>query len=143
MVTGVETAGLVLATIPLIICALENYESTIGPTKAFIRWKGNLAIAKNELYVLYAAFDQTLRVLLTPIAGPEDLMTMIEDTTSDLWKKGDIAEDLEHHLGLAYLAVMLEIERIAGDLLDIVKHLNIAGAQQVVSEANGRPSHTR
>jgi hypothetical protein len=68
---------------------------------------------------------------------------MIEDTTSDLWKKGNIAEDLEHHLGLAYLAVMLEIERIAGDLLDIVKHLNIAGAQQVVSEANGRPSHTR
>lgn len=131
MVTGVETAGLVLATIPLIICALENYEGAIGPTKAFIRWKGHLSKAKNELYVLYAAYDQTLRVLLNPIASKADIVTMIEDIKSDLWTQGDIAEDLQRHLGIAYMAIMLEIERIADDLLEIVRHLNISGTHQV------------
>jgi hypothetical protein len=131
MVTGVETAGLVLAAIPLIICALESYESAIGPTKAFFRWKGHLAQAKNELYVLYAAYDQTLRVLLDPVTSKEDLVAMTENFESDLWTGGGIAEEFERHLGTAYLAVILEIERIAKDLLEIVKYLNIAGAQQV------------
>lgn len=130
MVTGVETAGLVLATIPLIICALENYENAIGPTKAFIRWKGNLAIARTELYVHYAAFDQTLRILLSAVAGPSDLAIMIEDTTNELWKKGTIAEDMEGHLGKAHLAVMLEVERIANELLEIAQHLNIGGTRK-------------
>lgn len=131
MVTGVETAGLVLATIPLLICAFENYENAIGPTKAFFQWKGNLSKAMNELYVLHAAYDQTLRVLLNPVTSKEDLVTMVENTKSDLWTQGDIAEDLEYHLGTAYMAVMLEIEQIADNLLNIVKHMNIAGVQQV------------
>jgi hypothetical protein len=131
MVTGVETAGLVLATIPLIICALENYESAIGPTKAFIHWKGNLSKAKNEFYVLYASYDQILRILLNPITCREDQVAMIEDIKSDLWTQGSIAEDLRRHLGTAYSAVLIEIERIENDLLEIIKHLNIAGVQQV------------
>ncbi|PVH92337.1 hypothetical protein DM02DRAFT_543892 [Periconia macrospinosa] len=130
MVTGVETAGLVLAAIPLIICALEHYESAIGPTKAFFHWKGNLSKATNELYVLHASYDQTLRVLLNPITSKEDLVTMVENIESDLWTRGDIAEDLQCHLGTAYVAVILEIEQIASGLLEIVKHLNIARAQQ-------------
>ncbi|KAH7411570.1 hypothetical protein DE146DRAFT_241713 [Phaeosphaeria sp. MPI-PUGE-AT-0046c] len=130
MVTGVETAGLVLATIPLIICALENYENAIGPTKAFLRWKGHLTIAKSELYVHYAAFDQTLRILLAAVAGPDDLTTMIEDTTNELWERGDISEDLKHYLGKAHTAVMFQIEHVAEDLLEIVRHLNISGTQE-------------
>jgi hypothetical protein len=131
MVTGLETAGLVLAAIPLIICALENYEIAIEAAKAFRHWKGNLSKAKNELYVLWAAYDQTLRVLLTPVTSKEDLETMIENIKSDLWTHGDIAEDLQRHLGTAYLAVILEIEQIANDLLEIVRHLHLVGAQQV------------
>lgn len=127
MVTGVETAGLVLATIPLIICALEHYESAIGSTKAFLHWKGNLSKATSELYVLHAAYDQTLRVLLIPVTSKEDLVSMVDDTTSALWTQGEIAEDLKTYLGPA---IMREIESIATNLLEIIKHLNIAGAQQ-------------
>ena len=131
MVTGVETAGLVLATIPLIICALESYESAIGPIKALFHWKGNLSKATNELYILHSAYSQILLVLLSPITSKEDLVTMTENISSDLWTREDIAKDLQCQLGTAYVAVMLEIEQIADGLLEIVKHLNIAGAQQV------------
>jgi hypothetical protein len=134
MVTGVETASLVLAVVPLIIYALDNYENAIGPTKAFIKWKGNIAKAKHELYVLYAAYDQILRVLLRPVISKDDLQIMIEDMNSENWKQGKISEDLRCYLGASYLAVTMEIEQIAKDLLEIATHLNLNPAQPVCLE---------
>jgi hypothetical protein len=39
MVTGVETAGLVLAVLPLPIAALEDYKRGLKPSRRFLAWR--------------------------------------------------------------------------------------------------------
>ncbi|KAF2271109.1 hypothetical protein CC78DRAFT_550067 [Lojkania enalia] len=131
MASGVELAGLVLATIPLIISALEHYEDAVEPTIAFFQWKGQLSKAINELSVVYASYDQALRLLLQPIASREDVVAMMEDTRDELWTKGDVAEELRNHLGAAWKPCVMTIEEVSDSLLEISQHLNIAGAQLV------------
>jgi hypothetical protein len=132
MVTGVETAGFVLGVIPLLISALEHYEDAVEPTKAFFfHWRGNLSTAIDELMVLYAAYDQSLRLLLTPLATREDLVAMMEDPKHALWSQGEVVDDLRAHLGNTYAACILTIDEIAETLMGAVKNLNIPGAQSV------------
>ncbi|KAF2193040.1 hypothetical protein K469DRAFT_501671, partial [Zopfia rhizophila CBS 207.26] len=105
-VTGVEKAGLVLHFIPLLISALEHYEDIVRPTKAFFRWNRDL---KNI----------------------DDLTTMMDDPKNKLWTEGDIADELRGKLGLVYYPFILRIGEVAEILVEIAKHLNIEGSQQV------------
>lgn len=131
MVTGVETAGLVLGAIPLIISALENYEDLAVPTKAFIHWRRHLRRLIRELYTIHATYDQAVRLLLKPFANLADQTTMIEDPRSDLWREGDIADSLRDNLGPVYGPFILTIDEVSEILVEIAACLNISGSQQV------------
>lgn len=131
MVTGVETAGLVLGAIPLIISALEHYDDFAAPTKAFIHWKQNLQRLIQELYVIHVSYDQAIRLLLKPFARLEDQITMVEDPRSDLWTKGDIADNLRDKLGLVYSPFIFTVNEVSEILVEIASCLNIPGSQQV------------
>ena len=131
MVTGVETAGLVLASLPLLISALENYEDIVGPTKEFFRWRKYKRKLLQELYTLRASYDQAILVLLKPIAEPGEANAMMEDIDSDLWKTGSIADGLRATLGSAYDPLILTVREIAEILSSIAAHLNLKGSQQV------------
>lgn len=131
MVTGVETAGLVLGAIPLIISALENYENLAAPTKAFIHWKRHLRKLILELYTIHTSYDQAVRLLLQPFTDLEDQTTMMEDPRSKLWREGDVAESLRDQLGPAYGPLILTIDEVSDILVEIAACLNIPGSQQV------------
>lgn len=131
MVTGVETAGLVLAAIPLIISALEHYDDFAAPTKAFIHWRRHLRRLMQELYVIRASYDQAIHLLLKPFAGLADQTTMIEDPRSELWIEGDIADNLRDRLGLVYRPFILTVDEVSEILVEIASCLNIPGSHQV------------
>ncbi|KAH0551799.1 hypothetical protein GP486_006982 [Trichoglossum hirsutum] len=149
MVTGVETAGIVLGSLPLLISALEHYEDIVRPTKEFFTWRKHRRKLVQELYTLRAFYDQAISLLLKPIADTEDLATMVEDPLSDLWNAGPIADKLRDMLGPAYDPLILEIGEIAEILGDIAVHLNIQGPQQGTNQlrdivmANPPIAHTR
>jgi len=129
--SGVEIAGIVLGAVPLIISALEHYEDLLGSTLAFFQWKGQLSKAIDELSVVYAGYDQTLRLLLQPVMDQEEVVAMMEDTNHLLWVKGDVAESLQNHFGRAWKPCRATIEEIAESLVEISKHLNISGSHLV------------
>src|SRR5436190_6574526 len=110
MVAGVETAGLVLGAIPLLIAALEHYEGSIEPTVAFLRWRGELSTGIRKLYLGCATYDQSIRLLLKQIASMEKLSEMMDNPRSCLWKDGSLARQLQEKLGSAYHACMMTIE---------------------------------
>ncbi|KAJ5689685.1 hypothetical protein N7462_004077 [Penicillium macrosclerotiorum] len=130
MVTGVETAGLVLGAIPLLISALENYENLAAPTKAFIHWRSRLRGLVLELYTIHTSYDQAVRVLLKPYADPADQITMMEDPRSNLWREGDIADSLRNQLGPVYGPFIHTIDEVSEILVEIAACLNIPGSQQ-------------
>ncbi|KAI9761902.1 MAG: hypothetical protein M1840_001518 [Geoglossum simile] len=130
MLTGVETAGIVLGSLPLLIAALEHYENIVRPTKEFFTWRKHRRKLVQELYTLRAFYDQAICLLLKPIADTEDLTMMVEDPLSDLWTTGAIADELRDVLGPAYDPLILAIGEIAEILGDIAAHLNIQRLQQ-------------
>ena len=94
MVTGVETAGLILGVFPLVISALEHYEDAIDPARAFVKWKGELSKVIRDLYMSLTTYNLTVRVLLRPIVSKQDLDEMMEDPKSNLWKDDALANEL-------------------------------------------------
>ena len=131
MVTGVETAGLVLGSLPLLISALEHYEDIVRPTKEFFTWRKHRRKLVQELYTLRASYDQAINLLLKPIADTNELITMVEDPLNDLWTAGPIAAKLQDMLGPAYDPLVLAIGEVAEILGGIAAHLNVQGSQQV------------
>ena len=131
MVTGIETAGLVLGSLPLLIAALEHYEDMAGPTKAFFTWMRHRRRLIQELYTLRASYDQAIDILLKPIADTDDLTVMVENPLSDLWTTGAIANTLRDLLGSTYDPLILTISEIREILDGIAAHLNLQGSQQV------------
>lgn len=131
MVTGVETAGLVLAAIPLIISALEHYEDLIEPTKAFIHWRRHLTKLILELYTIHASYEQAISLMLAPFADLADQTTMMEDPLSKLWTEGDVADNLREKLGIVYRPFILTIKDVGHILVEIASCLNIPGSKQV------------
>jgi len=131
MVIGLETAGLVLGAIPLIISALEHYDDFVAPTKALIHWRRHLRKLIQELYIIRTSYDQAIRLLLKPFAGLEDQTTMMEDPRSELWIEGDIADNLRDKLGLVYSPLILTVNEVSEILVEIASCLSIPGSQQV------------
>jgi hypothetical protein len=48
--SGFEVAGILLGAIPLVISALEHYESALDPAIAFVKWQRELSTAIWKLW---------------------------------------------------------------------------------------------
>ncbi|KAI9374699.1 hypothetical protein BJX61DRAFT_550929 [Aspergillus egyptiacus] len=130
MATGVETAGLVLGSLPLLIAALEHYDGISRPTKDFFAWRKQRRRLIQELYTLRASYDQAISLLLKPI-DPVETAAMINGPLNQLWASGPIADCLREILGTTYDPLRLTIAEIAEILSDIAAHLNLQKSQKV------------
>ncbi|MCJ1310178.1 hypothetical protein MMC25_003839 [Agyrium rufum] len=132
MATGIELAGLVLAVIPLLISALEHYEDAVDPTMAFFkRYHVELRSAINELTCLYASYEQSIRILLSPIVDSYSLQGMIENTEDKRWKGNYMEAAPRDRLKASYEAYFRRLHQIEQGFRDIAQHLNIEGADKV------------
>lgn len=74
--SGIEIVGLLLGTIPLVISALEHYDDIIDPTRAFVKFQGELDRAIRELRNQHTLFEQSIEMLLRPISTLTTLRTI-------------------------------------------------------------------
>ena len=103
MVTGVETAGLVLATFPIIISFLEHY---VKGVEAIQRWRfytRELDAYARKLEISRVTYLNTTTKLLDGIVkSQDDLATMLSDPVSALWKKPEYTDSLRIRLDKSY-----------------------------------------
>lgn len=95
MLTGIETAGLVLGILPLFISAFEHYNDGLEPIKAFWDIDRLLPIQIRRLRNQHVHYEQTLRILLAQIVDRNEVEEMIAAPNSDIWKTPDMQERLE------------------------------------------------
>jgi hypothetical protein len=79
MVTGVETAGLVLGSIPLILASLEFYAKGIAVTRRCFKYEQQFKSLINELRTENAICTNTLNLLLTGIVKQQDMADFLAD----------------------------------------------------------------
>ena len=129
--SGIEVAGIVLGAIPLVISALEHYEGGLDSTIAFFKWQTELSTAIRKLWYQHTSYEQTIRLLLTPITDDQELSEMMDDTGSKLWKDGELSDQLRGRLGKAYHPYLKTIGEIEGIMKTLAERLDIAGANKV------------
>ena len=123
--SGFKIAGLVLGALPLVISALEHYDSSLDPVKAFFQWRDILEKAIRELWVQHTSFEMTLRNLLVDLTSEAELDELLSQPESPLWQSPTLNRDLRDRLGAAYDVYNYTIEQIGDHVRTLARHLDI------------------
>lgn len=82
MMSGVETAGLVLGAFPLILASLEFYAKGIAVTRRCLKYEQQFNSLINELRTENAICTNTLNLLLEGIVKQQDMAAFLADPHS-------------------------------------------------------------
>ncbi|CAI6288377.1 unnamed protein product [Periconia digitata] len=117
MVTGVEIAGLVLGSIPLIMKSLEFYTQGIATTKRFFRYHEQFQNLIRELSTENAVYINTLNILLVGVVKNKDMPEFLSDPCGKRWKDDKFDQKLKQRLGASHDPFM----RTLGDLVQTIE----------------------
>jgi hypothetical protein len=117
MVTGVETAGLVLAVFPVVVEGLKAYLEGIESIK---RWWKYVSVLKHLIRVLRmeeAKFSNTCTELLHDLVPAPELALLLEKPGGWRWRDADLQINLKQRLGRGFHAYLEAITDMT-DILD-------------------------
>lgn len=81
-----ETAGLVFGVIPLIISALENYDSIFQPVKIFTStYQAEVGRIQEQLKIEQTVFREECNWLLQSVLASNHAQVMVKDVRNPLW----------------------------------------------------------
>lgn len=123
--SGFEVAGLVLGAIPLIISAIEHYESSLDRAKVFFKWQDVLEKARRDLWIQYSSYEMTLRLLLTDLASEAELEELLNEPKSNLWDDPELINGLREKLGETYQVYVYTVSQMEGCVKTLARHLDI------------------
>jgi hypothetical protein len=123
--SGFEIAGLVLGSLPLIIAAIEHYESSLDRAAVFFKWQDVLEKAIRELWIQHTSFEMTLRTLLVDHTSEAELDELLSQPKSVLWQSPALNQALRDELGAAYDVYNSTVEEIEGYVRTLARHLDI------------------
>ena len=103
MVTGIESAGLVLATFPIVVTFLEHYVRGVENIQKWRSYSRELAIYARKLEVQRVTYLNTTEKLLDGIVESEDdLAAMLSNPASAPWQKLEYTDRLRIRLHHSY-----------------------------------------
>ena len=100
--SGLEVAGVVLGSLPLVISALEHYANGINTAKRFWRYKSEIQSLILQVNTERGIFINTIEQLLTGVVRFEQMDAFLSSPGGDDWKGVDIEEILQDRLHSAY-----------------------------------------
>lgn len=125
ILTEVETAGLVLAVLPLFIPALGHDNDSLDLIRAFFGYDSQLSIQIKKLRNRYIHCEPTLRLLLCPIADLDRVAAMTADPNGELWNHDEMQTRLEERLQESYHTYHETIMHMEEVMKRLVKDIKI------------------
>ncbi|KAF2121309.1 hypothetical protein BDV96DRAFT_627668 [Lophiotrema nucula] len=110
--SGVEAAGLVLGSIPLILAGLEFYAKGIAVTRRYVKYKEEYKTLRNELGTEHVLFVNTIELLLFGLVKPTTLKEMLNEPGGERWKDEDFERKLKERLGEGYEAYINTVNQM-------------------------------
>ncbi|KAF1918319.1 hypothetical protein BDU57DRAFT_194788 [Ampelomyces quisqualis] len=100
--SGLEVAGVVLGSLPLVISALENYAQGIATAKRYWRYKSELRSFILQINTERGIFVNTLEQLLGGIVRIEHMSDFLSNPGGEAWKDARVDLELKKRLRGAY-----------------------------------------
>jgi hypothetical protein len=115
MVTDVETAGLILATFPLIIEGLKFYLEGLETIKRWWRYIKTLKHLIRKIAMEETKFENSCTELLSGIVDGADFELLLSEPGGKSWRRTDILTSLQQRLGGSfnvYLEAVLDMKEV-------------------------------
>ena len=126
MLTGVETAGLVLAAFPLVLDGLSHWLEGLDKVKRWRRIRQQLKNYEIRLQSQKVTYQNSLELLLVDIVqADEDTAAMLAEPRGDVWKKAKYEHLLRRRLDSAYDTFFETLKFMFTTLSEIEKKLGI------------------
>ena len=134
MVTGIETAGLVLATFPIVVDGLSRFAEGVETMKSWRRYRRELATYVRTLEVQQIFYQDTIEELLDGIIRSDDeLKMLLDDPKAASWQKPLYEERLRKRLDHSYKPYMVTMTDILTALQTVRKRLGLSDSGKVQS----------
>ncbi|RYP18215.1 hypothetical protein DL765_004072 [Monosporascus sp. GIB2] len=134
MVTGVETTGLVLGSIPLVLSGLEFYAKGIAVTKRCFKYREQFQNLLRELQTENTIYTNSINLLLVGVVKEKDMSDFLADPCGDRWKEAKFDQKLKQRLGSSYDSYMATIDKLS-KAIDIFR-------QRLKLDSFGKPQFT-
>lgn len=131
MVTGVETAGLILGSIPLILAGLEFYAKGIAVTKRCWRYREEFGLLVDKLGTENALCVNSLNLLLIGVVRHKNMEAFIKDPCAGRWKEQKFEAELKKRLGTSYESYINVINRVHSIMGAFRNRLKLDAVEQV------------
>ena len=143
MLTGVETAGLVLAALPIVVQLVEGYESGCKPMLNWLRFRKVYKNLLQGIRLQETLFNNNVRMLLLPLVDTEEeVRVLLEDPGGKSWQDNDLEEALERRLLTSYKSYLETVERFRATTDAFQKKLGISEdvEQEILQHAKSDPN---
>ncbi|KAL6702871.1 hypothetical protein ACN47E_000833 [Coniothyrium glycines] len=113
MATGIEAAGLVLGSIPLILAGLDFYAKGIAVTKRYWRYKEEINGTLYELRAENTLYINSINMLLIGVVNPKEMTEFLTEPGGARWQDKMFDQKLRARLGTSYDTYMDSIRQLA------------------------------
>lgn len=127
MLTGVETAGLVLAAFPVVVQLIQGYQEGCKPIHHWIRFHKTFKILLQGIRHQETRLNDYVRMLLLPLVNfsDEELEALLENPGGKNWQNGELEQALRRRLSNSYNSYMETLERIQELLQEFQRRLGV------------------
>ena len=144
MVTGVETAGLVLATFPIVVNCLSQFAEGVDTIKSWRRYRRELTNYARTLEAEYVIYRNTIEELLDGIIhSDEELNILLEDLGGVSWQKPQYEDQLRRRLDHSYQSYLVTMTDILTAVQAVQKRLGVGDSGKVRAFFKLRSSSSR
>ena len=143
MVTGVETAGLVLATFPLVVEGLSHYVKGLQKIRSWRKFRLLLENYARQVKNQQVWYLDTLEQLFDGIVkSDEELAELVKDPAGDHWRKAGCETRLRLRLDHSYDHYMLTLKHMMDALTALAAKVAVlpSGKVGLYSRYYGQPT---
>ena len=132
MVTGIETAGLVLALFPLIISILEQYKEGFETIQEWWNFRTEFLHFIRAIGRQSILFSENLEELLAPmVTSDAEMDALLTTPLGDRWRDPELEERLKDRLPKSYELYLHTIDEVLEVMEKIKARLGIKRGQVI------------
>ncbi|KAL1636601.1 hypothetical protein SLS56_001186 [Neofusicoccum ribis] len=137
--SGVEVAGLVLGTLPLLIEAIKAYADGVSTVERYLKYEVPLRNLHRALGAEYVIYQNTCEELLNGLVENNDERTaLLEQPGGPGWRKPALERKLNQRLSRAYTAYVETMEDMEFAVSEIKKLLKLGSDGKVQLKASNK-----
>lgn len=123
--SGLEIAGVVLGSIPLLIVALEHYMEGADTVRRYVKYKHELASLHRRLVVEQNMFINTCDLLLSGLVPLNEVSVYLQKPGGAAWKKPEVDANLKKRLQRSYESYFDTIQDLNDAVEEFKKKLKL------------------